>query len=112
MSTYKPDGWVVLLIFDGNSDFCKVFASWRDGSWRVNSGITRVERINDAYVFHGASGSSYMCLEGQYGVTTEFCKSVLNQIVKSAGLVGATASVMDASDNFFEMPLLSNDDQK
>lgn len=61
MKMYEPDGYAFLRI---KGEFYKVFGSW-SGSylhgdrWRVNSGITKVEKTDDGYLIHGHSGSVY-----------------------------------------------------
>ena len=67
MSYYKPDCWVVLKLPEGY----KVLAGWSGGyldgdSWRMNSGVTRVDiqrdwRDEEYLVFHGHTGSEYWC---------------------------------------------------
>ena len=95
--TYTPDSWVVLKVKAGKGTFpfYKVLAGWSGGylsgdSWRINSGITRVEddrtytqeidEIDDKsyrttkltmknyYEFYGESGSCYRCHKGSYGL--------------------------------------------
>jgi len=67
MSTYNPDTWVILRIDNGDDPvYFKVLAGWSGGyldgdSWKLNSGITKVELIDDYYHFHGWSGSVYKC---------------------------------------------------
>ncbi len=65
-----PDRW--LLVECG--DIHKVFASFTGGyldgdSWRLNSGIERVEVEGDYFLFHGYSGSVYRCHKEAYGTT-------------------------------------------
>ena len=72
MSYYQPDCWVVLKLPEGY----KVLAGWSGGyldgsSWRLNSGITRVEEKLDwkdqrYYVFYGHTGSAYWCYPEMY----------------------------------------------
>jgi hypothetical protein len=45
-------------------------------SWRINSGISKVELVRDTYKFHGHSGSVYLCSKNSYGATI-FMNSVL-----------------------------------
>jgi hypothetical protein len=70
MSNYKPDNWVVIKI-DGNEPHYRVLAGWSGGyldgdSWKMNSGITRVEDDGDCYNFYGSSGSCYSCHKESY----------------------------------------------
>lgn len=60
---YTPEAWVVVQL---SPDLHKVFAGWRGGfatgdSWKLNSGIEKTEETDDAYLFHGFSGSVYKC---------------------------------------------------
>jgi hypothetical protein len=74
MSEYKPDRWIVLKIADGDKVGYKVMGGWYGGylgsnSWRINSGISKVELDGDTYKFHGNSGSVYVCHKDAYGMT-------------------------------------------
>lgn len=65
MSTYTPDCWVILRIEREDEVLHKVIGGWYGGfagadSWRVNSGITKIESNGKgAYLIHGYSGSVY-----------------------------------------------------
>lgn len=81
MSEYKPDRWIVLKITNGEKVIYKVMGGWYGGylgsdSWRINSGITKVELDGDTYKFYGHSGSVYLCHKNNYG-TTMLMSSVL-----------------------------------
>lgn len=84
-----PDKWVVVKIIDDGDILYKVFASWYGGylgsdSWRINSGITKVNMYEDDYIdFIGYSGSCYRCVIGHYGTST-YSQGVLNNILKMA----------------------------
>lgn len=72
---YKPDNWVVLKLKPGKGAYpiYKVLAGWSGGyldgdSWRMNSGITRVEEKPHHYEFYGYSGSVYKCGRKRYGL--------------------------------------------
>jgi len=63
---YTPDNWVILKINYDTKIFYKILAGWSGGyldgdSWRMNSGITKVEVDGNYYLFHGSSGSVYKC---------------------------------------------------
>jgi hypothetical protein len=73
MSQYNPDKWLLIKI-GGTDPHYRVFGSWSGGyldgdSWRMNSGITRVEEDGDYYKFFGSSGSCYRCHKEMYGAT-------------------------------------------
>lgn len=68
--TYTPDNWVVIK-FKGDDPHYRILAGWSGGyltgsSWRMNSGITRVERDGKYFLFYGSSGSCYSCHENAY----------------------------------------------
>jgi hypothetical protein len=72
MSEYFPDNWVVVFL-NGDDPHHRILAGWSGGylhgdSWRMNSGIVRVERDGDCYRFYGSSGSCYVCHEDFYGL--------------------------------------------
>ena len=76
MSEYTPDNWVILKIKEGKYDkgLYKVLGGWSGGyldgdSWRMNSGITGVEKQAHLYGFYGSSGSVYWCHQGSYRLT-------------------------------------------
>lgn len=73
MNEYNPDKWLLIKI-GGTDPHYRVFGSWSGGyldgdSWRMNSGITRVEEDGDYYKFFGSSGSCYRCHKEMYGAT-------------------------------------------
>lgn len=70
--TYTPDNWVIIKI-KGDDPHYKVLAGWSGGyttgdSWRMNSGITKVEETDDHFLFYGSSGSCYKCHHAAYGL--------------------------------------------
>jgi hypothetical protein len=67
---YYPDRWLILKM----PECYKVFGVWLGSyihgqSWKLNSGITKVEEFDDHYLFHGYSGSIYNCSKNGYGST-------------------------------------------
>jgi hypothetical protein len=88
-----PDRWVVLKIFSSSDGtFYKVLGSWYGGylygnSWRMNSGIQRVEKTEDAFLFYGFSGSCYECRINDYGMHLE-SSGVVNQMQKERKNLG------------------------
>ena len=67
MNEHNPDSWVIIKITGiEEKDFFKVLAGWSGGyldgdSWRMNSGIDKVEFDGEYYSFIGSSGSVYKC---------------------------------------------------
>ena len=66
-----PVNWVVIKM-KGDDPHYRVLCGWSGGyldgdSWRMNSGITRVDDVDDHWLhFHGSSGSVYRCNKGSY----------------------------------------------
>ena len=76
---YEPEEWVLVQV---DEDLVKVFGSWRGGyingdSWRMNSGIEKVEEDEDHWLFIGHSGSVYKCHKGHYRITSPHNNGVL-----------------------------------
>jgi len=88
-----PERWVILEIKYNDEIFYKVFATWAGGylgsdSYRVNSGIAKIEQDDDYYYFIGFSDSCYKCRKKAYGVITLYGKGVLAEILeKGAGKI-------------------------
>lgn len=73
MTEYNPDCWVVLKMIHKDQTFYKILGGWVGGylngdSWRLNSGVEKVELDNDLYKFYGSSGSVYNCHKSGYGL--------------------------------------------
>lgn len=73
MTEYYPDSWVVLRMTHKDQIIYKVLGGWSSGyvqgsSWRLNSGIERVEQDGEYYRFIGSSGSIYKCHKDNYGL--------------------------------------------
>ena len=65
MSDYIPDNWVIIKM-KGDDPHYRVLAGWSGGyldrdAWRMNSGITKVEKGSTTWKFYGSSGSCYEC---------------------------------------------------
>jgi hypothetical protein len=71
MTTYRPDKWIIVQI-KGEDPHYRILGSWSGGyldgdSWRMNSGITRVETDGDCLQFYGSSGSCYEVHKEMWG---------------------------------------------
>jgi hypothetical protein len=69
---YRCDNWVVIFI-NGDDPHYRVLTGTSGGyttgsSWRMNSGIVKVEEDEYFYYFLGASGSCYICHKEAYGL--------------------------------------------
>lgn len=83
MYLYKPEEWLIVKIIGDDSHY-RVFGSWRGGyvsgdSWRMNSGITSVEKEGDYFLFYGKSGSIYKCHKEAYGVRSLYANTILSE---------------------------------
>lgn len=99
---YTPDCWVVVKIINNttNNVHYRVFANWYGGylgsdSWKLNSGITKVEVDGDYYLFHGSSGSVYRCNKNIYR-TSGYGAGVLANIIDNSQ--GVTVECLDEQD--------------
>jgi ketosteroid isomerase-like protein len=94
MSEYVPDAWVIVKITpreEGEDAIFKVLGGWSGGylqgdSWRMNSGITKVEDGGDVWLVHGHSGSVYKLRKGGERVTM-IMGGVLAQLGDAAAIV-------------------------
>lgn len=73
MTEYNPDKWTLLRFTYNGETIVKVLGTWSGSylwgdSWRLNSGITKVEEDGDYYLFYGHSGSVYKCHKDMEGV--------------------------------------------
>jgi len=84
LSATTPDKWVVVKIKPENEpDFHKVFASWYDEAWKINSGIKSVKQDEDYYYFYGYSGSCYKCHKEGYGIASSYSRMVYEKLENS-----------------------------
>lgn len=90
MNKYIPDRWIVIQITHPQTGETvdKVLAGWYGGylgsdHWKLNSGITKVDKRSDRFEFHGSSGSLYVCYHACYGLTG-LTTSVLNRLESMA----------------------------
>ena len=108
MSTYNPDLWVMLKFNNNGNIFYKVLASWYGGftqgnSWKLNSGVDRVEEDENLYYFYGASGSVYQCHKKTYGMSV-YTMGILNNFQEEVKSVdGATIELLPEETNFMEL---------
>lgn len=91
MSTQNPDRWLVVKVqpVDETLDaHYRVFATWGGGylqgqSWKINSGIESVTEDENYFYFLSASGSTYGCLKGSYGITG-YGLGILNGLIEQS----------------------------
>lgn len=65
MTEYTCDNWVVIKMKGDDPHYRLLVGTsggYLDGdSWRINSGITKVQEDEAFYYFYGSSGSRYRC---------------------------------------------------
>lgn len=74
MSEYTPDTWVMVKFKFENDTVYKILAGWGGSylygaSWKLNSGVTKIEEDGQCYLFYGSSGSVYRCRKNCYGLS-------------------------------------------
>lgn len=108
MSEYCPDKWLVVKIEGKNVPLTyKVFACWHGGyldgdSWKLNSGITKVTKEGNFYLFEGHSGSVYSCNENCYGATM-YGYGVLQNIIEKSKEAGVNVEKMPDDTNWLDL---------
>jgi hypothetical protein len=85
---YCPDKWVILRMTNKKEIVYKVLAGWSGGylygqSWKLNSGITKIEDEVTYYLFHGYTTSVYKCFKTSYGLNS-ITIGVLESFMKQA----------------------------
>lgn len=108
MSEYNPDKWVMVKFNHNGQDVYKILASWYGGfargdSWKLNSGVTKIEEDGDLYRFYGSSGSVYQCHKKTYGMSS-YTMGVLASFQKQVDEAeGVTLELMPEETNFMEL---------
>jgi len=104
MTEYDPDSWVILRIETPKQTGYKVLGGWGGGylygsSWRLNSGIAKIDQTEDHYMIHGHSGSVYKCKKtGQ-----ELRTSMMSPYTHLRKSKKATVALVDVEDCIAEL---------
>jgi len=113
---YTPDKWVVVKIEGGEIPLTyKVFGNWHGGymdsggSWKLNSGITKVTKAKKHYNFRGFSGSVYKCHENAYGMTG-YGATVIDSIITRSKEAGVTVEILPDDTNWKELNYVQDSD--
>jgi hypothetical protein len=107
---YTPDKWVVVKIEGEKFPLTyKVFACWYGGylgahSWKLNSGIEKIVKQDNCYLFEGYSGSTYKCHEGGYG-TNMYGHEVLQDIIEKSKKAGVTVELLSEDTDWLAIKL-------
>ena len=108
MREYNPDVWVMLKFNYKGEIIYKILAGWYGGfasgdSWKLNSGVTKIEEDGQCYLFHGSSGSVYRCHKNAYGMggyTSGIFASFQKQVNEAADV---TMELLAPETNFMEI---------
>lgn len=105
MSEYSPESWVIVKIYTSKSDttIYRILSSWygdflRGDSWRLSSGITKIEEKENEYIVHNESGSIYYLQKGVVWMSSyaeRVYKSFQKQIEELND--GSTIEIVDIS---------------
>lgn len=106
MAEYRPDNWIVLkLQSHEHSVVYKILAGWSGGyldgdSWKLNSGITKIEEDDTHYHVHGYSGSVYILNKESECVRMNIAGQLqyLEQQVNESDIPGVSMDVVDMVD--------------
>ena len=100
---HVPDRWAIIKITGlDDKPLYKVLGSWCGGfagknSWKMNSGIEKVELFEHGFLYHGYSGSIYKCYKGNYG-TTSYSYGVFMSCKKEAESQGMSFELLDEKE--------------
>lgn len=106
---YNPDFWCVIKINSDDPHY-RVFGSWvssysHGSSWRMNSGIIKVEDMGYYLIFHGSTGSIYRCHKETYGCH-HGSQGVLNHYMNQPEV--AVVDLLPEDTNWLEMDWIIN----
>lgn len=97
---YEPNYWQVIKIVRDKETIYKLFGTWYGGytsgdSWRLNSGIMKVEKEGHFLYFYGFSGSFYTVVnsENLYR-TTSYSQSILNNMIENSMKAGVSIEIL------------------
>jgi hypothetical protein len=103
MSDYVPDNFVILKLVNKGEVIYKVLAGWFGGfagsnSWRINSGITKFEKEDDVYFFHGHTGSTYICHETKERMSMLMSSTLASFVEQAKDVAGVSVEVITLED--------------
>lgn len=97
--TETPDVWLAVKISTAEESILKIFATWYGGylggdSWRLNSGVKKIEIDGDFINFHGYSGSVYRVHKDSEG-TSGWTGSILGNYANKSKDQGITFEILN-----------------
>jgi hypothetical protein len=86
---YDVEGWVILKYTIASEEFYyRIFASWRDDSWRLSSGSKELPKLSPCkklWLWSQISGSCYKLPLNEEGGYTFYTGSILSRIINRSG---------------------------
>lgn len=84
----QPDSFVIIKIQTEHDIIYRLFSCWYGGyldgdRWRLNSGITKIEKDGEHFIVYGNSSTVYKIHPDQYNKLTSYCSNVLNEAINS-----------------------------
>jgi hypothetical protein len=100
-----PDSWRIIRITTPEETIYKVFGCWLGGfatgdSWRLNSGIVKVESDENYFYLHGISGSVYKCHKSQRRMSM-YCESTLASLIDSVNFRKDTSAELLSEESVY-----------
>jgi len=100
---YHFDNWVIIKI-KGDDPHYRVLAGASGGylygsSWKLNSGIVKIEEDGEYYLIYGSSGSCYKCHKESYMLRT----NTADVWAKLQKIHGDKVELMPEETNWLEM---------
>lgn len=92
--------WVIIKIQEpGEPVLYKLLSGWRGGyldgdSWKLNSGIVKIEKHEDHFLVHGYSSSIYKCYYEHEGMTS-LMGSIYNSYADQVKALGIGFDLID-----------------
>lgn len=88
-NSLKPDAFVILKASINNETIYKLFSCWYGGylesdSWRLNSGITKIEFDEESliYTIYSNSSTIYQVHKSTFNKLSSYCSRVLADIMQ------------------------------
>ena len=99
MNEYNPDRWVIVKFVGKDKTWYKVLGSWYGGyvngdSWRMSSGLEKIEEDGDNYLMRNVSGSVYKVNQQTSGMSM-YTSGIYYTVVEQGKENGVEVSMID-----------------
>lgn len=111
MTTYTPEGWIVLKVDEGKKGiWYRIFGTWRGSylegdRWRLSSGSKEspYEDESGVLVWEQASGSVYELEKTDVGGTTFYTQGVVKEIMERLENSDVKVELVNALDDLLNL---------